>query len=327
MRRQQTDRGTVLVPVRTRLFVRLGEVVVSLPSIVLSGWLLVELWARLGYWTTIVVVVWVLASAVYLFFVCSAVIGAADQANRAEPAERERLADAWALVAGDDAARYTLWIKDSDEVGGYAAPLRHICVTCQALAVTSDGELRALLAHEWAHHLLVPPLLRRWISCVRGLFEVPFGLCISFVAAIVLIVVRGCGMIGNRLSGYHPPPADHFRMGATAPTVAYLTVGWALVTVLTPALGSPVAVLVALIVLAQEPARAQLSQQVEFRADRVAVDLGYGADMRAFLRASGAAWEHTHPVHPLPVRLFGTHPTVARRVATIEARERKISRP
>ncbi|MGY0503397.1 M48 family metallopeptidase [Nocardia sp. FBN12] len=329
VRQESESAGPVLVARRTTFFVLIGDLVVSLPSIVLSGWLIWALSAQVGDWLVVIAaLVWPVSGACVLL-VGVLVAGATAQANRSASPEHAEVDDAWAavaVVARIDGSRYTPWVYDlvsvNGEAYGYATAGRHVVVTRHAFDVLTRGELQAVLAHELGHHLLGQMWLRRLIKWYRSPADLLFKLAVEVVSRVALLVQIGPRWIAHRLyRGPRPVILLGVLVVAIVPTAAVLGSGWALLAVSTRFLGLPTTLVVVVVLVAQPFARARLSQWQEYGADRVAVELGYGQDLRGVLRRQQADWDATPAENRLLAPLIHTHPSPENRRRAVEALE------
>ncbi|MFC9892313.1 M48 family metalloprotease [Nocardia sp. NPDC127579] len=305
----------LLWPVQTwrRRLESAASLLVALPSIVLSAVLLCVPFATFGPWGAVGAgVLWLASGAAVLFPDDGAVLARVAFGFRRPGAEEQVvLAAAWENItrtAGIDGTGYSLWVHDADELNAFAAPGGIVCVTSWALETLDSRQLEGVLAHELGHHLegaKHTAILARWYS-------VP-----------VMLIGR---MLRSGLA----------RLTAVAESVAEDAPGFASVLVLVGGLGmgalvltplvaalllliGPLAAAVLLLLLVAEPlGQARLSQREELRADRVAVDLGYGREYREVLDE----WlsEHDDASAAVYRRWFSTHPDSDTRIEAVEAR-------
>ncbi|MFC9475502.1 M48 family metalloprotease [Nocardia sp. NPDC056952] len=328
-RQESEPAGPVLVARRTKFFVLIGDLVVSLPSVVLSGWLIWRLSALVGDWLVVVAaLVWPVSGACVLL-VGVLISGAAAQASRSASPEHAEVAAAWAAVAAVariDGSRYTPWVNDvatvNGEVYGYATLGRHVVVTRHAVDVFTRGELQAVLAHELGHQLLGRMWLRWLIKWYRGPADLLLELAVGVVSKVAWSLQIGPRWIAHRLfRGPRPVILLGVLVVVIVPTAAVLGSGWAILAVSTRFLGLPTALVVVVVLVAQPLARARLSQWQEYGADRVAVELGYGQDLRGVLRRLQADWDATPVEQRQLARLIHTHPSPDSRRRAVEALE------
>ncbi|MEV6225266.1 M48 family metalloprotease [Nocardia fluminea] len=329
VRQESESAGPALVARRTTFFVLIGDLVVSLPSIVLSGWLIWGLSALVGDWLVVVAaLVWPVSGA-FVLLVGVLISGAAAQAGRSASPEHAEVADAWAAVAVAariDGSRYTPWVHDiatvNGEVYGYATLGRQVVVTRHAVAVFTRGELRAVLAHELGHQLLGQLWLRWLIKWYRGPADLLFDFAVGLVSKIASLLQIGPRWIAHRLyRGPRPVILLGVLVVVIVPAAVVLGSGWVILAVSTRFLGLPTALVAAVVFLAQPLMRARLSQWQEYGADRVAVELGYGQDLRGVLRRLQADWDATPVEHRLLAPLTHTHPSPDRRLRAVDALE------
>jgi Zn-dependent protease with chaperone function len=188
-----------------------------------------------------------------------------------EPSDHElaRIAPAWLAVcqaAGVDPNRYRVWIHEGAETTAPATVGRTIAVTNWSLFTLPQRNLEAVLAHELAHHLALPPkvaLFLYWLS----------------LPARMTGVVLQAGL-------RHP-----FWKKVVGITIGVLTFGVFVLWFVTAFDYHTVLLLSAWSTPLLVP---WLSRQGEQHADRTAADLGYGRPLvevfaqREFERAQSA---------------------------------------
>ncbi|MBO0829183.1 MAG: M48 family metalloprotease [Streptosporangiales bacterium] len=110
--------------------------------------------------------------------------------------EARYLASVWTEVtntAGVNGSRYSLWVRDSDEVNAFAAAGHVVAVTRWALRSLSRQHLAAVLAHELGHHIgghAWAGLLTYWYSLPTRFVRRVFYL-LAYVFGFAMSVFRG----------------------------------------------------------------------------------------------------------------------------------------
>lgn len=199
-----------------------------------------------------------------------------------------------AKKSGVDLAKLRLWLIPSDAINAYAYGIRNLGITQGALNCCDDGMLCAVLGHEVAHVLHFDAVFHRIIFSNVTLIIISLVI-ISFVSltSIWLLFILLCvlGICGGVFSLFL------FR-GANKLVKTYFT-----------ALQYAVIFVYQLIMNA-------VSRQSEFRADRYAVELGYGRELEAFLERFVDA-ENQRQLS-LNEALYNSHPPVQKRLLKIE---------
>ncbi|MCU1644790.1 MAG: hypothetical protein JWN03_5065 [Nocardia sp.] len=300
-----------------RILLRIIVLIVSLPDVVLIGVLIVRVCAPHGYLLVgLVLSVWLLPGA--LFAASMAAFNLAFKASPRHPdayaIEKQdiRLATAWRRVAAAAGVRdYGYFVRapfsdaapearPSGRSGGIS-----IIVSRKAIEELPARGLEALLAHELAHCLGARP--PPWGQLLEW-YAVPAGL----VDELPIQLARWLAGRGFRDEPWSHP-ATAVRMFATV--VAEVGVFRVLAFLI-----GPVPAAVVLVVLNIRTVFIPIVQRhCEFVADRIAVDLGYGAELREYLRCYipevRFRWD-------LLARIVATHPTTGPRVRAIDERMR-----
>jgi len=200
--------------------------------------------------------------------------------------------------------KYRLWMEDSNELNASAGGGNIVSVTRGALRYSGD-HLGAVLAHELGHHLnghTYPGLLAWWVS--RPLHWVRWiaRLALRIMLAILRFVSYLSGLVA--LVGY-------LFIGAVYLEVLFLIgvgIYWAWNT-------SWPAVVVLALAWALAPV---MNRQAEYRADRMAVQLGYGPALVDVFRD----WQHLgaddHYPRGLRALYTASHPPLHARIRKIE---------
>jgi Zn-dependent protease with chaperone function len=271
----------------------------------------------------LVMVLWLLSGA--LIFFRPVEVGVARfmlRARRPTPSERDRIEHAWHEVnraAGRDGGKYQLFIEDSDALNAYAASGHIVTVTRKVLEAMPHHHLAAVLAHELGHHLGGHP----WSNLLTYWYSVPARLLTRVLRLVLRIVVVVFSMVFAVVA----------RMPALASFIAKV-ITWSLIlfvvffvsVLMATAVQSgqtwaPPAV--ALIVLTPV-ILPWLARRSEYRADRVAANLGYGhALIEVFEDWLRQGMDDDRRNFVLRARLFGTHPALAARIKKLDAYLRK----
>lgn len=244
------------------------------------------------------------------------------RARRPTPSERERLENAWRDVhaaAGTDGAKYQLFVQDTDALNAYASSGHVVTVTRKALDAMPHHHLAAVLAHELGHHLgghawgnllaywysLPARLLNRAMRIVASLFVRIFAVIFTIAARLPLLTIVVARIITWTLLVF-----AGFVLVMLMITAVQSGRAWA-----------PPALLVFLLTPVLLP---WLARRSEYRADRIAAELGYGHALievfEDWLR-QGMDDARTHAV--LRARLLSTHPALAARIKKLDAYLRK----
>src|SRR5690606_35192066 len=196
------------------------------------------------------------------------------RARRPTPSERERLENAWRDVhaaAGTDGTKYQLFVQDTDALNAYASSGHVVTVTRKALDAMPHHHLAAVLAHELGHHLgghawgnllaywysLPARLLNRAMRIVASLFVRIFAVIFTIAARLPLLTIVVARIITWTLLVF-----AGFVLVMLMITAVQSGRAWA-----------PPALLVFLLTPVLLP---WLARRSEYRADRIAAELGYG---------------------------------------------------
>ncbi|MEU8896970.1 M48 family metalloprotease [Nocardia sp. NPDC048505] len=305
----------LLWPVRTwrRRVESAAQLMVSLPSIATSTVLVCVPFATFGPWGAAGAGVLWLASGALAFLPNDDVVLArvAYGYRRPRPAEQAVLTEAWENVtrtARVAPADYSLWVQDADHLNAFAAPGGIVCVTSWAVDALDSRQLEGVLAHELGHHLegkKYLATLARWYSVPVKLLGRVVGRGLSRVVAVAEREAEDTPVLALGI----------LLLGGLGLSALLLT---PLIAALLLLIGPLAAAVLLLLLLVAEPlGQAQLSQREELRADRVAVDLGYGRDYREVLDE----WMDEHDWETAAaLRWLSTHPLSDTRIEAVEAR-------
>lgn len=224
--------------------------------------------------------------------------------------EASRVDDAWrAVAARADIApsSYRLWVENIEEVNASAAAGRLIGVTAGALRHADDEELEAIIAHELGHHLGG----HAHVAFLTYWYSIPARLALR-----LLLIVLGVARVlwGAVTGGAAALVAFESGLGAGC-AVGALLVGLGFIVIL---VGGAFIVMnpAVWILLIAAMAGAWARRRGEYRADRVAIALGYGP---ALLRVL-SFWED-QGVDDQPrtqaQMVFSSHPAVRKRIQRV----------
>jgi Zn-dependent protease with chaperone function len=197
-------------------------------------------------------------------------------------------------VAGFNGAKYHLLVEESDQPNAFAAGGRTVAVTRPALRLP-PAELQAVLAHELGHHLGGHPVVLRLLWW----YELPIR-AVAFLGSVTIRFVLAVGRVfldfGNGLASL----ASLCLALIVLTVVAFFSFWLLLVPLIAPLL-------------------AWVHRLGEYKADRIAAQLGYGPVLiHVFRRWQYAEAHDQHPAR-LKDRLLSTHPSLADRIRRLEA--------
>ncbi|MFD4430439.1 M48 family metalloprotease [Nocardia sp. NPDC058497] len=323
-----SEPNTLSVTYRQGYHWAVADLLASLPSLVLSGWLLVGTAALLANWVAVLVaVLWAASGPVVLGWQRLMLGVMALSSERNLPDEHDRVNRAWVNVAdaaGLPAATTTVWVMRSDAVNGAVNASGYVCVTRPAVEAFTERQLEALLAHELGHRLQGTAT---WRSVIRW-YRWPFGWLVRavFAPADWLMVPLHPRLL--RLSNRVMAALRYSSLGAAAATtlllapavLAYGTAACLLFAALALLLGPWGSALALALAATQLVTRPRLSQRCEYLADRVVVDLGYLDDFRYVLQLVHAPPKVSGPTSHLAEMpaFLATHPHLDNRLAAAE---------
>ena len=210
--------------------------------------------------------------------------------------ERDRLQRAWLVVAQAShvpASRFILAIADGDEVNAFACGGHLMVVSSYAVNELDHDELCGVLAHELSHHLglhTVALTISQWLSLPVVMFA-QLGFMLQNVADVTAnsLRVKSLDVLGRTVAG------------------ALTIVSW---------------IFIADLSLARYLSNAA-GKGAEFRADRNAVELGFGKHLSRALRRVIDEGRDERPRNWRD-RMVTSHPPARTRVARIDAYQRQL---
>ena len=210
--------------------------------------------------------------------------------------ERDRLQRAWLVVAQAShvpTRRFILAIADGDEVNAFACGGHLMVVSSYAVNELDHDELCGVLAHELSHHLglhTVALTISQWLSLPVVMFA-QLGFMLQNVADVTAnsLRVKSLDVLGRTVAG------------------ALTIVSW---------------IFIADLSLARYLSNAA-GKGAEFRADRNAVELGFGKHLSRALRRVIDEGRDERPRNWRD-RMVTSHPPARTRVARIDAYQRQL---
>jgi Zn-dependent protease with chaperone function len=210
--------------------------------------------------------------------------------------ERHRLQRAWLVVAQAShvpASRFILAIADGDEVNAFACGGHLMVVSSYAVNELDHDELCGVLAHELSHHLglhTVALTVSQWLSLPVVMFA-QLGFMLQNVADVTAnsLRVKSLDVLGRTVAG------------------ALTIISW---------------IFIADLSLARYLSNAA-GKGAEFRADRNAVELGFGKHLSRALRRVIDEGRDERPRNWRD-RMVTSHPPARTRVARIDAYQRQL---
>ncbi|MGV9663497.1 protein kinase domain-containing protein [Nocardia niigatensis] len=290
-----------------------ASLLLSVPAALTSLLIVLTLGATLGgVWALLITLAWLASGGlVFVPAVENTLARWYYRVRRPLPEEAALLGTAWNRVtarAGINGAEYSLWVEDSRQINAFAAAGHLVSVTRWSLTSLLPQQLEAVLAHELGHHLgghAAARLLAHWyctparVAWRWGLFAVTgISAVLSRLAPLLWLVFACCGL--GIVGGV-------FRAGERA-------------------VGPVGATALVLLLLALPFLQAALSRNEELRADRTAVDLGYGPALYSVLES----WAHREMAagpQPLRAGLLSSHPASVDRMRAVHARIQTLTPP
>ncbi|MCE2854310.1 MAG: M48 family metalloprotease [Ilumatobacteraceae bacterium] len=210
--------------------------------------------------------------------------------------ERDRLQRAWLVVAQAShvpASQFILAIADGDEVNAFACGGHLMVVSSYAVNELDHDELCGVLAHELSHHLglhTVALTVSQWLSLPVVLFA-QLGFMLQNVADVTAntLRVKSLDVLGRTVAG------------------TLTIISW---------------IFIADLSLARYLSNAA-GKGAEFRADRNAVELGFGKQLSRALRRVVDEGRDERPKNWRD-RIVTSHPPARTRVARIDAYQRQL---
>ena len=210
--------------------------------------------------------------------------------------ERDRLQRAWLVVAQAShvpASRFILAIADGDEVNAFACGGHLMVVSSYAVNELDHDELCGVLAHELSHHLglhTVALTVSQWLSLPVVMFA-QLGFMLQNIADVTAnsLRVKSLDVLGRTVAG------------------TLTIVSW---------------IFLADLSLARYLSNAA-GKGAEFRADRNAVELGFGKHLSRALRRVIDEGRDERP-RTWRDRMVSSHPPARTRVARIDAYQRQL---
>ncbi|MBM3638600.1 MAG: hypothetical protein FJW98_04100 [Actinobacteria bacterium] len=210
--------------------------------------------------------------------------------------ERDRLQRAWLIVAQAShvpASRFILAIADGDEVNAFACGGHLMVVSSYAVNELDHDELCGVLAHELSHHLglhTVALTVSQWLSLPVVMFA-QLGFMLQNIADVTAnsLRVKSLDVLGRTVAG------------------TLTIVSW---------------IFLADLSLARYLSNAA-GKGAEFRADRNAVELGFGKHLSRALRRVIEEGRDERPRNWRD-RMVTSHPPARTRVARIDAYQRQL---
>lgn len=244
------------------------------------------------------------------------------KARRPTPSERERLEHAWTEVtqaAGRDGRRYQLFIEDSDALNAYAASGHIVTVTRKTLDAMPHHHLAAVLCHELGHHLGGHP----WSNLLAYWYSVPARLLTRTLRRVLRVFVSLFSIVFAVLAKM---PGLAAFIGRLITWSVLLFVAFFLTMLMITAVqsGHAWAPPTVLLVITTPLLLPWLARRSEFRADRVAAELGYGhALIEVFEDWLRQGMDDERRTAVLRARMFSTHPALAARIKKLDTYLRK----
>ena len=203
--------------------------------------------------------------------------------------------------------KYRLWMDDTDDLNAAAAGGTIVAVTRGALRYNGE-HLGAILAHELGHHLnghTYPGLLAWWYGRPLAMVRFLARMLLRFALGVVRVI-----SYLNALVAF----AAYITIGLT-----YLGILYGIVQVILWAWEqSWVAVVVLALAIILGPV---MNRQAEYRADKMAAQLGYGpALVDVFREWQALGFDDHHGRRGVRALYLASHPPLHARIRKIEKR-------
>ncbi|GAB2565998.1 protein kinase domain-containing protein [Nocardia heshunensis] len=290
-----------------------ASLLLSVPTALASLLIVLALGSLLGgVWALVIAVAW-LASGAMVFVPAfeNTLARWYYRVRQPLPEEAALLGTAWGRVsarAGINGAEYSLWVEDSKQLNAFAAAGHLVSVTRWSLTSLLPQQLEAVLAHELGHHLGG----HTWSALMAHWYGAPARLAWRWGRALV----RGIAAVLSELA---PVLWLVFVCGGLGLVYGFFRAFEQVV-------GPGGAVVLVMLVLAMPFLQAALSRNEELRADRTAVDLGYGPALYSVLEA-WANLEMAAGPRPLRAGLLSSHPAAVDRMRAIHTRMQAVAAP
>ncbi|TDE15066.1 M48 family metalloprotease [Jiangella asiatica] len=321
--RPMRHRRTVDLSTWASLVLALPWFLFSLTVVGLVGLGVGSLVGNLSVVPILVMVLWLLSGALIFYRPVEVMLARYFfRARRPTPSERERLDHAWREVtdaAGRDGARYQLFIEDSDALNAYATSGHIVTVTRKTLDAMPHHHLAAVLCHELGHHLGGHP----WSNLLAYWYSVPARLLTRSLRMVLRLVVSVFSVIFAVVAKM-PGLAAFIARVITWSLLAFVAFFLVMLMITAVESGQAWAPPTVLVVVLSPLLLPWLARRSEFRADRVAAELGYGhALIEVFEDWLRQGVDDDRRTAVLRVRLFSTHPALAARIKKLDSYLRK----
>ncbi|MFE3188580.1 protein kinase [Nocardia sp. NPDC059240] len=290
-----------------------ASLLLSVPTALASLLIVLALGSLLGgVWALVITVAWLASGGmVFVPAVENTLARWYYRVRQPLPEEAALLGTAWGRVtarAGINGTEYSLWVEDSKELNAFAAAGHLVSVTRWSLMSLLPQQLEAVLAHELGHHLGG----HTWAALMAHWYGAPARIAWRWGRALV----RGIAAVLSELA---PVLWLVFVCGG-------LGIAFGFFRAFAQVVGPVGAVVLVLLALAMPLLQAALSRNEELRADRTAVDLGYGPALYSVLEA-WANLEMAAGPRPLRAGLLSSHPAAVERMRAVHTRMQAVTAP
>ncbi|MFC9434503.1 hypothetical protein [Nocardia sp. NPDC057030] len=261
---------------RPRSVIFVAQLLVSLPLVVVTVLLLGWLDRKLGWPQWILPVIWLIWCVIARY---RPRVRLVSRMRTPTADEAALLTPAWTTVAhaaGVDSAKYSLVVRDALRTGVMFRPRAMIVVNSEDLIEPTPRDLRVQCAWGLGLNLIGPSYARRLTGLYRRPASVVTGLA-GAVTAVVMIAAVGVTARGKVASKADLPTV--FFVGAQI--LAFGAIAGASLLVV----GLPGAVVITMACVLDAYGKEYLGLYAAIVADRVAVCLGYGRELRDYLAA------------------------------------------